>query len=79
MLSQGVRNAAGEMVLPNSEICPCGSGGCGQSEAGAGAYNWLQYQPGDRFWTFQGIETGIFAVLTAALVYFALRRLRTLA
>jgi len=79
VLAQGVRNAAGEMVLPDAEIGPCGPGGCGQSEAGPGAYNWLQYQSGDRFWTFQGIETGIFVLLTAALVYFALRRLRTLA
>lgn len=79
VLSQGVRNAAGEMVLPNSEIGPCGAGGCGPSEAGAGAYNWLEFQPGDRFWTFQAIETGIFVLLTAALVYFALRRLRTIA
>jgi ABC-type transport system involved in multi-copper enzyme maturation permease subunit len=79
VLFQGVRNAAGDMVLPNAEIGPCGPAGCGRSEAGAGAYNWLQYQPGDRFWTFQGIETGLFVLLTAALVYFAFRRLRTIA
>ena len=29
---------------------------------------YLTYQPGDRFWAFQGIETGIFAVLAAALI-----------
>jgi hypothetical protein len=28
----------------------------------------LTYQPADRFWAFQGIETGIFLVLTAALI-----------
>jgi hypothetical protein len=28
----------------------------------------LTYQPGDRYWAFQGIETGIFLVLAAALV-----------
>jgi hypothetical protein len=28
----------------------------------------LTYQPADRFWAFQGIETGIFLALTAALV-----------
>jgi hypothetical protein len=28
----------------------------------------LTYQPADRYWTFQGIETGIFLVLTAALI-----------
>ncbi|WP_326952217.1 ABC transporter permease [Amycolatopsis sp. NBC_01286] len=80
VMDQGVRNAAGDMVLPNSQIGPCGPEGCGTGGAGGpGAYNWLEYQPGDRFWTFQGIETGIFAVLTAALVYFAIRRVRVLA
>jgi hypothetical protein len=79
VLSRGVRNAAGEMVSPGAEIGPCGPGGCGSNEAGPGSYNWQQYQPGDRFWTFQGIETGIFVLLTAALVFFAFRRLRTLA
>jgi hypothetical protein len=28
----------------------------------------LTYQPADRYWTFQGIETGIFIVLAAALI-----------
>ena len=28
----------------------------------------LTYQPADRFWTFQGIETGIFLALAAALI-----------
>jgi len=28
----------------------------------------LTYQPADRYWTFQGIETGIFLVLSAALI-----------
>ncbi|MCR6487930.1 transporter [Amycolatopsis sp. OK19-0408] len=81
VLSQGVRNAAGEMVLPNAELGPCGPQGCGRAmnEVGPGAYNWLQYQPGDRFWAFQGIETGIFVLLAAALVFFAIRRLRTIA
>ncbi len=75
----GVRNAAGEMVLPNAQIGPCPPGGCDDPTAGPGASNWLQYQPGDRFWIFQGIETGIFVLLAAALVFFAIRRLRTIA
>src|SRR5215472_14015103 len=29
---------------------------------------YLTYQPGDRFWAFQGIETGIFLVLAAGLI-----------
>jgi len=28
----------------------------------------VTYQPGDRYWAFQGIETGIFVVLAAALL-----------
>ena len=28
----------------------------------------LTYQPADRYWTFQGIETGIFLALAAALI-----------
>ena len=28
----------------------------------------ITYQPADRYWTFQGIETGIFLVLAAALI-----------
>jgi ABC-type transport system involved in multi-copper enzyme maturation permease subunit len=81
VMAQGVRNAAGELVLPGARIGPCPPGGCGPGAppAGAGAYNWVQYQPGDRFWLFQGIETGIFVLLAAALVLFALRRLRTIA
>ena len=32
-------------------------------------FHWfLTYQPADRYWTFQGIETGIFLVLAAALI-----------
>jgi hypothetical protein len=32
-------------------------------------FHWfLTYQPADRYWAFQGIETGIFLVLAAALV-----------
>ncbi|WP_103347571.1 ABC transporter permease [Amycolatopsis sp. CA-128772] len=83
VMQQGVRNAAGDMVLPDAQIGPCPPSGCGAGpgprEAGPGAYNWLQYQPGDRFWLFQGIETGIFVLLAAALLFFALRRLRTIA
>jgi hypothetical protein len=35
------------------------------------------YQPADRFWVFQGIETGIFLVLAAALVALAYRMVVT--
>ena len=28
----------------------------------------VTYQPADRYWTFQGIETGIFVLLAAILI-----------
>jgi hypothetical protein len=34
-------------------------------------------RPADRFWTFQGIDAGIFLVLTGALLTFAYRRITT--
>jgi hypothetical protein len=34
----------------------------------AGYRSFVTYQPGNRFWAFQGIETGIFLVLGVALV-----------
>jgi hypothetical protein len=33
-----------------------------------GFHNILTYQPANRYWTFQGIETGIFLTLAAALI-----------
>ncbi|MBY8872192.1 transporter [Micromonospora sp. PLK6-60] len=86
ILANGVRNADGTMVAPDAQIrCPPGvqkpgGGACG-SELGVrpGAYNWELYQPADRFWLFQGIETGIFVALAALLLYLTLRQLRRIA
>ena len=86
VLASGVRNPDGKMVAADTRImCPPGGQGpnggrCG-SELGAqpGAYNWELYQPGDRFWPFQWIETGIFVALAALLLYLALRRVRRIA
>jgi hypothetical protein len=36
--------------------------------AGHGYRGYLGYQPASRFWAFQGIETGIFVILAAALL-----------
>ncbi|HWE88117.1 MAG TPA: transporter [Pseudonocardiaceae bacterium] len=79
--TQGVRNAAGQLVLSNAQIgCPPAQASCGDSLGlGPGSYNWQLYQPADRFWLFQGIETGIFVVLAAALIYLAIRRIRQIA
>ncbi|MGN9779294.1 ABC transporter permease [Micromonospora sp. H33] len=86
VLSNGVRDASGKLVAPNSEvICPPGATGpdgrvCGADLGiGPGAYNWQLYQPGSRYWLFQTIETGVFAALAALLIVLAVRRIRRLA
>ena len=33
-----------------------------------GYHGYVTYQPGSRYWTFQGIETGIFVFLAATLI-----------
>ncbi|MGN9915489.1 transporter [Micromonospora palomenae] len=86
ILSEGIRNPDGTMMAEDTRImCPPGGKGpegraCGE-ELGLqpGAYNWQLYQPADRFWLFQGIETGIFVALAALLLYLAVRRLRRIA
>jgi len=91
--SRGVVNAAGRVVLSNGSISCDGSGAgarsatgkaeCGnaltQGGLGPGPFsNWMQYQPDNRFWDFQGIESGIFLALTAMLLYLAVRRIRSI-
>lgn len=92
---QYVRDAAGDVVLNSGGVgCPASGpdsakGGTdaaaqcldelARSGIGRGSYNWIEYQPADRFWLFQSIETGIFLVLAAALVYLAVRRIRSIA
>ncbi|MBM0274401.1 transporter [Micromonospora tarensis] len=86
ILTQGVRNPDGTMIAEDTRIqCPPGGKGpdgrvCG-SELGLepGAYNWQLYQPADRFWLFQGIETAIFVALAVLLLYLAVRRVRRIA
>ncbi|MCW3818185.1 transporter [Micromonospora sp. DR5-3] len=86
ILASGVRNADGKMVLADSQIvCPPGTKGpdgraCGaELGLGPGAYNWQLYQPADRFWLFQSIETGIFVALAVILLYLAIRMIRRIA
>ncbi|MFI6240380.1 ABC transporter permease [Micromonospora sp. NPDC050795] len=85
VLAQGIRNPDGELVSDGRIQCPTGGKGpdgrvCG-AELGLepGAYNWQLYQPADRFWLFQGIETGIFVALAFLLLYLAIRRVRRIA
>ena len=39
-----------------------------QCLASHGYQAYVTYQPGNRFWAFQGIETGIFVALAAVLI-----------
>ena len=43
---------------------------------GAGAYNQDLFQPADRFWLFQGIETALFVALAVLLVLAAVHLVR---
>jgi hypothetical protein len=86
VIDKAVRKADGTVVEQHAEIaCPAGAQGPGGRPCGAdlglgpGAYNWQLYQPADRFWLFQGIETGIFVILAALLLYLAVRRIRRIA
>ncbi|MFC3501579.1 transporter [Micromonospora krabiensis] len=84
ILANEVRNADGSTVLADGTVrCPselppgreCGA------ELGLqpGAYNWQLYQPADRFWPFQGIESGIFVALALILLYLSVRTIRRIA
>ncbi|HEU5108421.1 MAG TPA: transporter [Micromonosporaceae bacterium] len=86
VVERGVRDADGTMAIPDAQVhCPLGVSGpdgrpCGEGIGlEAGAYNWQLYQPADRFWLFQWIETGVFVALAALLIYLAVRRLRRIA
>lgn len=82
VLDQKVRHANGEVAFDGQMRCgpniegpdgePCGS----EQGLTLDAYNWQLYQPADRFWLFQGIETGIFVALAVLLLYVAFRRIR---
>ncbi len=41
-----------------------------------GVQQWVQYQPADRFWTFQLVETAIFTGLAAALIALVVWRIK---
>jgi hypothetical protein len=84
VLAKEVRQADGTFVTSGTVRCPPG-GDSAECVAGAhlglrpGAYNHQVFQPGDRFWTFQWIETGVFVALAALLIWLAIRRIRRIA
>ncbi|RIJ76922.1 transporter [Nakamurella silvestris] len=75
--SMAVKSADGQTLMDNaSTACNPDAADCGGM---SGALNTTLYQPGDRFWWFQGIETGLYVVVAAALIWIALRGLRRIA
>jgi hypothetical protein len=73
ILSTSLYDAHGNLLSPAQSVCLRGDSACNDKFGSgplAGAYNVVAYHPLDRFWTFQLIESGIFA--GAALLLFAL-------
>jgi hypothetical protein len=64
-LNYGVRNWNGVPLPAGCQQQASNSAAC---LAAHGYRAYLTYQPASRFWAFQGIETGIFVVLAAALI-----------
>lgn len=80
IMSTTVHQVDGTYVMDGTMRCPLpADGGC-QSDndfgVRAGAYNLDTFQPADRYWTFQAIETAIFVLLAALLILWTVRRLR---
>jgi hypothetical protein len=57
--------------LPAPEISLRGALQITQNTGLNGLQTLVFYQPADRFWTFQAIETGIFLVLVVPLIAFS--------
>jgi hypothetical protein len=82
ILSSGAVNAAGQPV--NLSAVSCTAYGAAKGPSAAAVWQCLDshgiraavtYQPGTRYWTLQGIETGIFLALALALAGFCFWRL----
>jgi len=79
VISRGVYSAQGVKLTPGSGAqVACDQTAAAQCTAkyGVGAYNQDLFQPADRFWLFQGIETALFAALALVLVLVAVRLVR---
>lgn len=75
--SMAIKSADGRVLMDHaSTVCNPDSPDCGSM---AGALNTVSYQPGDRYWWFQGIETGLFVALAVLLCALALQRVRRIA
>jgi hypothetical protein len=89
VLSTALVGPAGASLAPGIHYAPGHSSGLcstaelagpkffGQCLSRHGFHQLVTYQPDSRFWTFQGVEAGIFVLLAAALVAFAAWRVLT--
>ena len=77
--SRGVYSAQGVKLTPGSgtqALCDQTAAARCIAKYGVGAYNQDLFQPADRFWLFQGIETALFVALAVVLVLVAVRLIR---
>jgi hypothetical protein len=76
LLNSDVRRPDGTFVTSGAAICsPAQATEC-LGPLSSDMHNHQVYQPADRFWPFQWIETGIFVALAALLVWLTIRRIR---
>jgi hypothetical protein len=76
VLQDEVRFAGGGTFMRGAAINCAGGSSCVREPGEPELYNWISYQPADRFWPFQYIEAAIFAGLALVLLVAAIRRLR---
>ena len=63
-------DANGTPIVPDAQ---------GNMAFGPGVYVKELYQPADRYWLFQGIETGIFIALAVLLLLLTIQQIRRIA
>jgi hypothetical protein len=76
LLDSDIRRPDGTFVGSGAMICPPAEADECLGGFSADLHNHQVFQPADRFWPFQWIETGVFAALAVLLVWFAIRRIR---
>jgi hypothetical protein len=73
ILSRSLHDAQGNLLVADGmRMCPPEA----RIECTSTDVNVWTYQPGDRFWTFQYLETGIYVALAAILLLLAVRQVR---
>jgi ABC-type transport system involved in multi-copper enzyme maturation permease subunit len=79
VISRAVYSAQGIKLTPGSgsqALCDQTTAAQCLAKYGAGAYNQELFQPADRFWLFQGIETALFVALAMVLLLIAVHLVR---